>query len=207
MADTPTLLTAEREAELRAYDDLNAYQTCIVWSHIDAQRERIQALESSRQRVRESFGHKNDDGSCACPYCRRDADDLAEHAADYELRWFDAETHRTAAVKRAEKAESEVSALTAQRERLRTALDDILCVIIADDLIPESVSYMREARAALALSATPAKSCEWTEDADGIWHTGCGHTFFFDTDGPVENKQKFCGYCGLALSAKGATQS
>jgi hypothetical protein len=33
---------------------------------------------------------------------------------------------------------------------LRVALSELLAVIAADDLIPESVSYMRQARAALA---------------------------------------------------------
>lgn len=44
--------------------------------------------------------------------------------------------------------------------------------------------------------------CAWTEDDDGVWQTGCGNAFFFDTDGPIENKQKFCGYCGGELKAK-----
>jgi hypothetical protein len=36
-----------------------------------------------------------------------------------------------------------------REERLETALRDLLAVIAADDLIPESVSYMRQAREAL----------------------------------------------------------
>ena len=51
------------------------------------------------------------------------------------------------------------------------------------------------------IKALPAAvaACEWCEDDNGLWHTGCGHLFFFDTDGPVENKQKFCGYCGKPM--------
>ena len=41
-----------------------------------------------------------------------------------------------------------------RKRRLETALRDLLAVISADDLIPESVSYMRQAREAL-LDAEP----------------------------------------------------
>lgn len=40
------------------------------------------------------------------------------------------------------------------------------------------------------------ETCAWIEDDDAIWHTACGHSFFFDTDGPVENKLEYCCYCG-----------
>lgn len=40
------------------------------------------------------------------------------------------------------------------------------------------------------------ETCEWVEDEDAIWHTACGHSFFFDTDGPAENKLEYCCYCG-----------
>ena len=39
---------------------------------------------------------------------------------------------------------------------LQEALRDLLDVISADDLVPESVSYMRQARAALAQADGPA---------------------------------------------------
>lgn len=41
--------------------------------------------------------------------------------------------------------------------------------------------------------------CRWKEDADGIYQTECGHSFFFDTDGASENGCKFCCYCGASL--------
>jgi len=50
-----------------------------------------------------------------------------------------------------------------KEQRLETALRDLLAVISADDLIPESVSYMRQARAAL-LDAEPEQG--WQEMAD-----------------------------------------
>ena len=44
-------------------------------------------------------------------------------------------------------------------------------------------------------------TCEWTEDEDGYWDTGCGELFQFNDDGPAENRFKFCPYCGGELKA------
>lgn len=41
--------------------------------------------------------------------------------------------------------------------------------------------------------------CEWKQDEDGIYHTGCGNAFYFDNGTLKENKQKFCGYCGKMI--------
>lgn len=43
-------------------------------------------------------------------------------------------------------------------------------------------------------------SCQWKEDGDGIWNTGCGHLFEFTEDGPTENNFRFCYYCGGKIS-------
>lgn len=51
------------------------------------------------------------------------------------------------------------------------------------------------------MSETPA-TCEWREDDDCIWHTGCGQYWHFDDGGaPTDHKQRFCGYCGKPLTA------
>lgn len=52
-------------------------------------------------------------------------------------------------------------------------------------------------QAADALTAT----CAWTLDEfyGNKWDTACGHAWEFTTDGPVENQQAFCGYCGRRL--------
>jgi len=39
-------------------------------------------------------------------------------------------------------------------------------------------------------------SCRWTEDEEGDWHTQCDEAFVFIEGGPVENRQRYCGYCG-----------
>lgn len=62
-------------------------------------------------------------------------------------------------------------------------------------------------RAVLAPALAP-QTCQWHQDPDeGYWNTGCGHAWSFEYDGPTENKQQFCGYCGgqlvIAPSEKG----
>jgi len=68
-------------------------------------------------------------------------------------------------------------------------------------LRPVLESCLRAGRAE-GLREAADRQCEWCEDDDGVWHTGCGHAFWFDSDGPVENLQKFCGYCGGNLIAR-----
>jgi hypothetical protein len=48
---------------------------------------------------------------------------------------------------------------------------------------------------------TKQATCVWSlaDDDASHWETGCGHAFSFNEDGPVENQQKFCGYCGGTL--------
>lgn len=50
------------------------------------------------------------------------------------------------------------------------------------------------------------KECIWTADEDGVYSTGCGHNFFFDTGTAKENSAAFCQYCGDALKAVEITE-
>ena len=43
------------------------------------------------------------------------------------------------------------------------------------------------------------KRCEWREDEDGNWGTGCDNIFVFIDGGPPENGFYFCPYCGEKL--------
>ena len=43
--------------------------------------------------------------------------------------------------------------------------------------------------------------CAWTQDSDGLYNTGCGHVWFFDSGTAAENEAKFCVYCGGNLKA------
>jgi len=38
--------------------------------------------------------------------------------------------------------------------------------------------------------------CRWEQDMDGVWQTGCDNMFIFYEGGPIENRMKFCPYCG-----------
>lgn len=41
--------------------------------------------------------------------------------------------------------------------------------------------------------------CEWREDWEGNWETGCDEAFVFIAGGPAENGMVYCPYCGLVL--------
>ena len=44
--------------------------------------------------------------------------------------------------------------------------------------------------------------CEWTDDEDGVWHTGCGNAFVLDPYGtPAEHGMTYCPYCGREIRA------
>jgi len=50
------------------------------------------------------------------------------------------------------------------------------------------------------------EKCTWTVDPswdeDDIWETDCDNTFQFTTDGPKENRFKFCPYCGKVIEVE-----
>lgn len=43
------------------------------------------------------------------------------------------------------------------------------------------------------------KGCEWSEDEEGNWWTGCDEAFCLTDGTPTENGMKFCCYCGEDL--------
>ena len=47
-----------------------------------------------------------------------------------------------------------------------------------------------------------ANECVWTEDPlSDAWETSCGEMYTFISDGPEENKTRFCCYCGKPVRA------
>ena len=46
------------------------------------------------------------------------------------------------------------------------------------------------------------KFCIWKEDMNGIWETTCRDEFVLNDGSPLENKMKFCCYCGARLKEK-----
>ena len=94
--------------------------------------------------------------------------------------------------------------LIIQRSKGRNA-EFIAGVHFADKPTPRK---LRQWRAAIqrgiepnSLLAKPAtKSCTWTEDADGNWHTGCQEIHVFISGTPQENGYVYCPYCGVQIS-------
>ena len=41
--------------------------------------------------------------------------------------------------------------------------------------------------------------CLWTIDGDAIWETDCGRSFVLITGTPLDNKMRYCPYCGCPL--------
>ena len=42
-------------------------------------------------------------------------------------------------------------------------------------------------------------TCEWQQDENGMWHTGCGNIFEFIVGTPTENEAVYCQYCGRRI--------
>lgn len=68
--------------------------------------------------------------------------------------------------------------------------------------------YAGEQRAAClagaaALAPPPTCGmCAWTEDEDGVWHTGCGTAWCSESGGaPADHRMRFCYHCGATLGA------
>lgn len=69
-----------------------------------------------------------------------------------------------------------------------------------DSLAKRALASLLSAPPAAPAPADLVATCEWSEDANGEWHTGCGTLFFFDTDGPTEHKFGWCYHCGKPLA-------
>lgn len=50
------------------------------------------------------------------------------------------------------------------------------------------------------LLAQVERTCAWTWDTDGFWHTRCGGTWCFENAGPEENGVGYCFRCGGAVT-------
>lgn len=42
--------------------------------------------------------------------------------------------------------------------------------------------------------------CDWKEDEEGAWHTGCDGMFEINEGTPMLNDMAFCCYCGKPLN-------
>ena len=44
-----------------------------------------------------------------------------------------------------------------------------------------------------------AKTCTWSQDEDGNWHTSCKEPFCIENDTPKQTGMRYCCYCGKGL--------
>lgn len=86
-------------------------------------------------------------------------------------------------------------------------------MLYAYSLLPDdvkrtlSINALAEMRKALNLTfiptpdtePRPVPTCDWQEDADGIWETSCGEAWVCTEGTPAENNMKFCHSCGKHL--------
>jgi hypothetical protein len=49
------------------------------------------------------------------------------------------------------------------------------------------------------IRSLPGDTCQWTEDEDGNWDTGCGEKFIWTAGIPTDSGERFCFYCGKSL--------
>ena len=71
-------------------------------------------------------------------------------------------------------------------------------------IIGPDFAECRKCGKAIGNAAKPAtKSCTWTEDADGNWHTGCQQIHVIISGTPDENGYVYCPYCGGKIENEG----
>ena len=47
---------------------------------------------------------------------------------------------------------------------------------------------------------TSENKCKWTKDEETeVYYTSCDEAQYFETDNRVDNKYKYCPYCGKAI--------
>ena len=61
--------------------------------------------------------------------------------------------------------------------------------------------FLLRASQAESRAASAVAPCEWNEDCEGCWTTGCGEMFYFNDGTPEQNNARFCHGCGHPVSA------
>lgn len=85
-------------------------------------------------------------------------------------------------------------------------MDELQVVCLSQELelkriaLADAGDEIERLKGVLSRWAKREKCCQWKADSDGIFQTGCGHSFYFDDNGgPGDHQLKFCGYCGASL--------
>lgn len=112
-------------------------------------------------------------------------------ARDAYLAW--AETHEIASNGEAFEAGWTAREPVEQPASCQQCREDLLAKVV--DFV---VSLQRDVKARRAAPGR-AHACRWEADEDGNWWSSCGEGFTFIDGGPVENRLRFCPYCGKRL--------
>lgn len=75
--------------------------------------------------------------------------------------------------------------MTFTNEELRNFVASFYSDSTVKALAAQCLAYKRDAE----------RRCEWTEDADGNWHTACENIFVFMDGSPADNDFIYCCYC------------
>jgi hypothetical protein len=49
---------------------------------------------------------------------------------------------------------------------------------------------------------TKPVACDWSEDDEGCYVTGCGHAFALNDGTPHENQMLYCPFCGRRIKER-----
>lgn len=96
-----------------------------------------------------------------------------------------------------EAVEHELATMHATADSYATPLDAVRAVIDWNVMVSLDPRVNGGKR---LVDSTP---CTWREDEDGSWDTDCGDCFVLISDGPSDNRMKFCCYCGQPITEIG----
>ena len=68
------------------------------------------------------------------------------------------------------------------------------CLLSMNEDLPHAENWIQE----LYAVSQPSKTleCEWRDDGGDLWNSACGASWFFESGGPEDNEQNYCGKCG-----------
>ena len=82
--------------------------------------------------------------------------------------------------------------ITDRYARFDEAVKTGVCEICKETAVKECDRLNAE----LLAAKNDSRLCRWVNDDDGVWHSECGESWEFIEGGPVENRTRFCHYCG-----------
>jgi hypothetical protein len=95
-----------------------------------------------------------------------------------------------------------VAVLEAERDAMRGACNELVAgVHKVQDWSGTRVGNALDIIEPILLASGRPSPCEWVQNDDGAWETGCGNCFEFNAGGPTQNGTRFCVYCSKTIHA------